>query len=187
MFGAKLNKEIIDLLCKMIGTNLVSIETGASEAEFSRSYGKIRINFNASAIELSNLEKPTPFLDSLDDISGFSCEIKDKDTPFIPYLDEEIHTIPINEQITEITIINDLITIPDCSYQIEFDEAIIIKTVKGFYMISRDWQYNEIIRLSKHCNYDDIYPIDQVIESWNNFGTFMVDVKRTKHNVKEHE
>ena len=102
MFEAKLNKETIDFLCKSIGTNPVSIELGESEAKFSRSYGKIRINFDKSAIELSNLEQPTTFLDHLDDMSGFSCEIKDRNMPFMPYLDEKVITIPINEQITKL-------------------------------------------------------------------------------------
>jgi len=106
MFEAKLNKETIDFLCKSIGTNLASIELGESKAKFSRSYGKIRINIDKRAIELNNLKQPTTFLDHLDDISGFSCEIKDRNMPFMLYLDEKVITIPINKQITEIMIIS---------------------------------------------------------------------------------
>ncbi|MCD7827123.1 MAG: hypothetical protein LUG85_01105 [Clostridiales bacterium] len=185
MFKAKLSEEAINFLCKKIGKKLVSVELGESEAKFSRSYGNIRINFEENAIDLSNLEKPTPFLGKLDDISGFSAKIEDRNKPFVPYLNEKTHTIEINEKITSITVVNDNITINNGKWRIEFDEAIIIKTEENVYMISRDWQYSEIIQFSGHGNYDKIYPINSVIENQSNFGEFSVDVQRTGRDVTQ--
>ena len=77
-------------------------------------------------------------------------------------------------------VISDQITIQEGTYQIEFDEAIVIKTVKDVYMISRDWQYSELIHIYNHEDYDTVYPIKEVIDNWNNFGEYSVKVKRVK-------
>ena len=60
-----------------------------------------------------------------------------------------------------------------------FDMAIVIRTDKNTYMIARDWQYSELIHIYNHENYDDVYPVSEVIDNWNNFGEYSVNVKRT--------
>lgn len=178
MIEKKFSNEIIDLLHKQIGSVLLSYEYGSGDSKFSRAYGNVRICFEKMAVELTNIEHPTPFFDDIEDMSGFSGNIVDSFSPFKTYLDEESNTTIINESIVKIEIIEDTIDINNGAYQIRFDEALIIKTEQNSYTFFRDWQFSEIIHFAKNENYCKLYPIQKIIENWNNDGEYNISVTR---------
>ena len=80
-------------------------------------------------------------------------------------------------------IITDEISVGNGEYEIVFDTALIIKTKYQTIMFSRDVWFSEVINISDNENYDIVYPIDTVIEDWNNEGDYEVTVKRTKKAI----
>lgn len=176
-----INEEVRGFLKSMVGSNISSIDIGDSEKEFNRSYGKMRINFNDGSLDVNNIESPTDILGEMDDISFFTFEMNNKDH-FRPYMDEKASQIKIDEKIIDISIITDKIDI-DGKYELEFDEAIIVKTPQNSWMIYREWQYSELIHITNNKGYDEVYPICDVIENWNNYGEYNVKVVRTETSL----
>ena len=46
-------------------------------------------------------------------------------------------------------------------------------------MFSRDIWFSEVITINENDNYDTVYPIDEVVETWSNDGENKVNVIRT--------
>ncbi len=182
MIEKTFDKSAIDFLKNTIGTRLLSIDIGESEKPFNRTYGKLRINFEKGSIELFNIEVPTKLMGDNDDISGFCCKVNATDK-FVPYLKEKSENIYINDKVSGISIVRDTIVIADNLETAIFDEAIIFEMADCTYMLSRDWQYSELIHIHQHSDYDLVYPIQDVIENWNNFGEYKVNVTRTLYNI----
>ena len=52
-----------------------------------------------------------------------------------------------------------------------------------FLMFSRDIWFSEDITISEHDDYDSIFPISQVVDSWANDGENKVNVVRTSRKL----
>lgn len=61
--------------------------------------------------------------------------------------------------------------------------AVVIETEKHKYMFSRGWFFSEVITISQDKSLDDVYPIQRVIEDWNDDGNRAVAVHRTTRDV----
>ena len=83
----------------------------------------------------------------------------------------------------DIEIVNDSICINDGEFEISFDQAIIIRTESKLIMFSRDIWFSEDITISEHDDYNSIFPIYQVVDSWSDDGENKVNVIRTSRNL----
>ena len=54
------------------------------------------------------------------------------------------------------------------NYEITFDMALVITTSAHKYIISRGWQFDEILDGHVDRELNDIYPVEKVVEEWNN-------------------
>ena len=64
-----------------------------------------------------------------------------------------------------------------------FDQAIIIRTETKVIMFSRDIWFSEDITISEHDDYNSIFPISQVVDSWSDDGENKVNVIRTSRKL----
>lgn len=180
MINAKLSSNMLSTLKSLIGNHLISCD-GAFNNNVA--YGNIQINTDLGSVEINNAVTTLPYFDEQEDISIFTCTASQINKNFKPFCDEPYTTIPINEKIIGISIINDSIFVEQEHYAINFDMAIIIQTIGHSYVISRDWFFSETITLSIDEDFDDVYPISRVISDWNNDGEYTVSVTRTKHSL----
>ena len=125
--------------------------------------------------KISNKEKQIPWFQNKDlndreDIFCFHCE------KFCCM--QNVDTVLVQEKIENIELITDYIKIPQKEYEIVLDMALIISTRMHRYVISRGWYFEECLDINVDKNYDDIYPLKQVVEEWDNYGEWKVDVKR---------
>ncbi len=175
MNKAKFTNEMIEIIKTIKGKTFCSYDC----AKFlDEAYGNIRINLNDFSIEFLNETKETHFWDSFEDISCFSCKKVDINSTFKPYCDEDFQNYSINEKIQQIQIISDTISINNKEYEISFDMAVIINTEKHNYIFSRGWFFGEVISINVDKNYDEIYPVKQVIDDWDDDGKNNVAVSR---------
>lgn len=170
---AKFSEKAIEILKNIIGKEFVSYS--AKRIQFNASYnGEVFINANSSFIKLYAEEKEITWfcddkLHNSENIFGFNCEMSNNQG-------EEI--ILVNDVISGIDVITDFVSIPQKNYYIELDMALIIKTQSHNYIFSRAWYFDESIDINIDKNYDDIYSINKVKESWNNAEEWDVKVER---------
>lgn len=114
-----------------------------------------------------------------EDISVFSCKVRQDKEIFEPYIEEsDVIEIDVNEKIDNVHIVSDVIDVNNGEYIIDYDMAIIIETEKHKYIFSRGWFFNEEIYVNIDKDIDDIYSIKEVKESWSNDGELTVKVNR---------
>jgi len=178
MVTAKFTDEMIKIITSMIGKVFCSYECGNTFD--NQTYCNFQINLEDSSIEFMNEVKDFPFYDSSEELSTFSCKKLPLNTLFKPYCGEPSKKHLINEEITSVSIVNDEITINNDEYSISFDMAIIIDTTSHKYTFSRGWFFGEEIDISKDLDFNDVYPIHNVIEDWSEDGENDVKVIRTK-------
>ena len=181
MVKAKFSNEMLEYIKKMVGHTLCSYEYGKMVQ--NEAYGNLQINLDSFAIEILNEVKELPFFDSTEDISYFTCEKKSLSEPFKPYCEEPCKKHLIDEKVLSVYIVEDSISINDGEYDITFDMAIIIETCNHKYIFSRDWFFSETISISLDEEFDNIYPISNVIEDWSDEGENKVEVKRRKYSL----
>lgn len=182
MVDARFTKEMIDILSDMKGKTFVSYECDEGHG-FPRAYGNFRINLDGYSVEVSNEIHGLPFFDTVEDIAVFVCKQVDSKTLYVPGVIGEIRTEPIEEIIESVEIITDEINVNNGEYEIVFDTALIIRTEYQTIMFSRDVWFSEVINISDNDDYDSVYPINSVIEHWNNEGDYDVSVKRIKRFI----
>lgn len=179
MIEMKFTQEMVDMISAMKGQTMVSYQCAEID-EWSRTFGNFRINMEDYSIDVSNEEKEIPFFDATEEVTGFECEKVHSQTEYTPGVLTDVQVIPVEEKIQSIEIITDEINVNHGEYEIAFDTALIIHTEYQTIMFSRDVWFSEIIHISDNDDYDSVYPIDSVIEHWNNEGDYEVDVQRTK-------
>lgn len=182
MVDARFTKEMIKNLSNMKGKTFISFECDEGHG-FPRAYGNFRINLDDYSIDISNEIKGLPFFDAEEEIAVFSCEKVDSKKPYEPGVIGEIRTVYIEETIKSIEIITDEINVNNGEYEIIFDTAIIINTEYQTIMFSKDVWFSEVINITNNDDYDSVYPIDSVIEHWNNDGDYEVVVKRSRKSI----
>lgn len=176
MVYVTLNEDMILLLKSLKYSNLISYEGAKTHNTF---YGNLRINTDKCSIELSNIEKTMPFFDITEDIACLECKLSNPQIEFKPYCIEPFEVFKIDGRIENIEIVNDVIDVNDGEYEISFDRAIIFRTEEKDIMFSRDIWFSEVITINENDNYDTVYPIDEVVETWSNDGENKVNVIRT--------
>ena len=137
--------------------------------------GKVYLHVGDSTIKISNEEKQITWFKNKD--------LSDRENIFCFHCEkfgcvQKVDTVLIQEKIENIELVTDYIKIPQKEYEIALDMALIIVTGMRRYVISRGWYFEECLDINVDKNYDDIYSINQVVEEWDNYGEWKVDVKR---------
>lgn len=144
-------------------------------------YGNFRIYVDNYAIDFRNEVVALPFFGRIEDLSCFSCEIVRDNTPFKPFILTRVaKKYEINEKIVSMSILRDEVNINNDQEKFSFDVALIIKTDKKIYMFARDIWFSELITLEYSEDYDKIFSIEDVIDSFSNEGEYDVKVSRKK-------
>ena len=175
-----LDSNMEEILRKIKNANFISYECGKI---FDNAYGNLRINTDIFSIELTNLQKTTPFFDAEEEVAGFGCKLVEINSEFRPYCEENFQAFKVGETINDIEIINDSISVNDADFEISFDQAIIIRTESNVIMFSRNIWFSEIITISEHDDYNSMYPISRVVEDWSDEGENIVKVIRTNRKL----
>ena len=178
MLDKRLSSEELSLLRSTIGSKFMSYECGSGEAQFSRTYGNIRLNFSNQSFELENYETATMYCGETDDMSGFSCHVCSSCIEFKPYIKEATLVKEIFETVIGVEVVEDTIRIDNEEREIRFSSAIVVRTQMNEYMFYRTYQYNENIFISNSDNYDVAYSVCNVIADWSNDGDNRVSVER---------
>lgn len=177
METAKFTSEMVEMIKGVIGDDFCDYECGC--VTHDETYGNLRMNFGKSSLEFFNVVSEFPFYDSTEEISCFTCERRPCSSQFKPYCDEPSERYPINETVRAISIVEDEIFVNDGEYQIAFDMAVIIETDEHRYIFSRGWFFAETIRISVDREFDEIYPVERVVEDWSDEGENKVSVCRS--------
>ncbi len=180
MIYVTLNNNMEEMLRNIKESKFISYECGKV---FGNAYGNLRINTDKSSVEITNLQKTTPFFDTEEEVAGFKCKMVESDSTFKPYCEEPFEAFEVGESIKDIEIVNDSICINDGEFEISFDQAIIIRTESKLIMFSRDIWFSEDITISEHDDYNSIFPISQVVDSWSDDGENKVNVIRTSRKL----
>ncbi len=183
MVKAKFTKQMIEIIQTLKGKTFISYFMD-DDIFFDKSYCLIRIKTDSACLDLMNEIQEFPFLKSpvgdTEELSCFTCQEKNINEPFKPYLvDIGYKEINVNEKISEVSIISDKITITQENYTIDLDMALVIKTSHHTYIFSRQWYFDEHIFIHIDKDFNSIYSIDDVKQSWDNDGEFQVEVERT--------
>lgn len=177
MVTARFSSEMIAMLKRVVGDDFCAYSCGS--VAFDETYGNLRMDFGKASLELSNLVRELPFYDATEDISCFTCESKRSNEPFKPYCDEPSETYSVNEKVVSVHLVNDVISVNDGEYEITFDMAVVIETVGHRYVFSRGWFFSETIQISVDMEFDEIYPVERVMEDWSDEGENQVRVRRS--------
>ena len=178
MTNATLDKNMIELLKNLKNTKFISYECGKI---FNLASGNLKINTDKISLEITNFLKEDLFFDENEEFAVFEC--KKSNSKFKPYCDTTLKKFGIEENIINIEIINDFISVNNGEYEFSYDQAIIIKTQNKTIMFSRDVWFSEVITISDNDNYDDVFPISEVKETFSNYGEYKVEVKRRKYSL----
>ena len=86
--------------------------------------------------------------------------------------------LEIQETITKIEVITDTIEINQGETVIEADCALALHTNKSTYTFARTEWFSEVIFILHNKDYNELFPVQKVEESWCNDGENKVNVKR---------
>lgn len=188
MIEAKFSNEMLQYLGKLNNSWFIKYITD-DETGGNSTYCKLGIDSDNVCLDIFNEETNVDWFVSgnkiqQEDISVFSCAIRNDGEKFQPYLGEsQIIAIDVNEKIGKVEIVSDLIDVNNGEYTIDYDMAIIIETEKHKYIFSRGWYFDEEIYINVDKSIDEIYPIREVQESWSNDGEFVVKVSRVVKTI----
>lgn len=179
MIDCKLDDNMLTILKGIIGSELISFELDDDKIVNNRAFGVIRINTSINSVEVYNDVHEVDYFGDNEDVSYFTCITVDTKQAFKGYYENSSNKkVSVNEKIVGVQIVSDEIRVGNQNYNISFDRAIIIKTERQIFMISRDWHFMETMLLTCDKNIDEIVPIEKVIADWSNDGEFNVCVKR---------
>lgn len=171
MVIASLSKYDIEVLKKFIGSSLTYLRSQEMDS-WDRVYGNLEITSNNKKIEILNEQKPIEFFGGIENIATFTIVEKQIDEKFEPMvLDVPIIDYEINDEITDISIINDNIEVfnndNELIYNISMDMGIVFHMVNETITFIKGWYFDESIRIIKGKDYcEKIRSIDQVKKDW---------------------
>ncbi len=154
------NEEMIKILENQINKKIECIIYEDSSGD-NMCFGNLAIKIDGKLIEISNYEDMEGW-DEEYESAHFACKYVDDYIPCVNNVETKI--INIDEIIQEINIIYD--EIDDEFHKFNYDMAIEILTEQHKYVISRGYYYSEIMTISVDKEMDEIYPVSQVIEDW---------------------
>lgn len=175
MINARFTLEMKDILKKMKGAEFLCYSASEIYAGETIHDGGIYLQTSNVLVKISNVERSIPwfkhkYLSDRENIFCFHCEEVGQK--------QGSDTVFVREKIENIELVTDYIKILQAEYEIALDMALIITTSKRRYVISRGWHFGEYLDINTDKDYNDIYPVQQVIEEWNNFGEWEVNVER---------
>ena len=182
MVYATFTHEMRALLRNMKNDVLVSVEYLPEEADPNAAYGILRIHMGTCDIDLINEQQPFPFYDSAEDMSRFACRKVNQGDPFRPAVvsSKKTERLEINETVTQVEIINDVIRVNHDECAISFDVALVIRTSRHVYMFARDIWFSEVISIRNDDDYERVFSMRNLMESWSNEGEETVEIERTR-------
>lgn len=171
MIKSTLTDDELKLLSSMIGKNFISVIRTEKDS-YNRVFGNIAINVDGIFYEIKNELTVIDYFGDKEDVSRFYVRTLENKECFETMIVLPIGEISINEIITDISIIQDQIIVEKTSggsiYEITMDDAIILKTEKSVYAISREWSLEEEMIIVKTTDYmRDIYSVEQIISEWS--------------------
>lgn len=178
----KFNTDMINMISSLIGKVFINYECDLEE-KWNRTYGYLRINTNDESIDISNEQDSVILFGEKEDVACFKCFISGENTlkESFDLIDEyEAKQISVGEVINSISIISEKVKITEnnTTDEMEFDMAIIIKTDKHNYTISREEWFSELIYINVDKEFNDIYPIEKDKEDWSNDEDRKVEIER---------
>ena len=174
------NDEMIKILDSQINKEFECIIYEDSSGD-NMCFGNLVLKVDGKLIEISNYEDMDGWDEDYES-AHFTCKYVDNYIPRVNNVGTK--HIDINETIQGINVIYD--EVDDEFYKFNYDMAIEIVTDHHKYVISRGYYYSEIITISVDKEMDEIYPVSQVIEDWQDDDTSIdVKVNRIKKNIKE--
>ncbi|GEM_PF-1661673 len=171
MINSTLTNQELQLLSSFIGKSLISVIRTEKDS-YNRVFGNIAINVGSHFYEIRNELTVIDYFGGKEDVSRFYVKKLESKECFDPMVVLPIEEMPINETIIGISIIRDMITVKNSAgntiYEISMDDAIIIKTEKSVYAISREWSLEEEMIIVKTTDYlRDIYSVEQIVCEWS--------------------
>ena len=147
-------------------------------------FGKIKLDLSDYAIVISNEMHEANLIGEEEEVTYFTIDKVDKEYDFRHFDDDStVTSMDINEKVTSIKVVNDLINYHD-EYEISYDVAIIFVTDKHKYTISRDWFYMETMEISVDKDVDDILDKDTIIEQYRGESTDLkVEIVRISRDI----
>ena len=88
-----------------------------------------------------------------------------RDEFYLPY-----STFPVGGKINSVEIVTDYVNVNHGAYQVSFDMALL------FHMDKKTW-FSQLLTVTDERSINTIFPIEEVINSWSNYGEYAVDVK----------
>lgn len=177
MVNAEMNKDMLDILKSLEGEKLCCLKY--EDAIKNEAYGNLRIETESFAVEISNELEEMMFFGSTEELSRLKCSKKMLHEAYIPCAVGNVGCHEVNKKITFVEIVNDKISVNDGEYEISSDMAIIIGTEKGKYILARGWFFNEVIKVERNKDIDEIYSTKEVVCDWSDDGENKVEVKRS--------
>ena len=146
--------------------------------------GSVKLICSNFAIIIFNEMHEANFIDENEEVTYFTITKENKDYDFRYFKDDDTtQVIDINEKVSSVKVVNDLINYNN-KYEISYDIAIIIKTDKHSYTISRDWFYMESMEISIDKDIDDILDRDTIIEQYRGESVEIpVTINRTEREI----
>lgn len=65
----------------------------------------------------------------------------------------------------------------------KFDQAIVFYMDTGILMLSKGEWFSELITISDHDHYDEVYSVDKLREDWSNEGEDRVEAERSIRQI----
>lgn len=180
MIKAKFSSEMLSILKSTVGQSLLYYER-AKEDDDRSTYGNLRLYFSKSVVDLENEVKE--FSDVGEELSCFSCKLVTDGSPYKPFVITGTEAVQINAIVTGIEIISDEVTINNGEAVMDFDSALVFKTDAGDYVFARTEWFSELILLAHNERYDTLFPVRDVMESWENDGENQVKVVRSRNQL----
>lgn len=177
MVNAEMNKDMQDILRSLVGEKLCCLKY--EDAIKNEAYGNLRLETENFAVEISNELEEMMFFDSTEELSRLKCTKKMLREAYIPRAEGNVGCHEVNEKITFVEVVNDKISVNSGEYEISSDTAIIIETEKGKYILARGWFFDEVIKVERDKDVDEIYSTKEVACDWSDDGENKVEVKRS--------
>ncbi len=159
------------LLKGLIGKKLKYIKSEEKDS-WNRIFGNLSIVTDNSEIEIRNQLTETEYFGDTEDVSKFKISEISNENPFTLMVESPVTETKVEEQITDIILIQDEISVKDSEnqsvYEITMDDAIVIKTKNSTYAVSREWSLEEELIFLKTADYKkSIYSVDEIVSEWS--------------------
>lgn len=179
--NAQFNDEMKDILSSMKGKTLKAI-TGVFDNGFKQVFGNIRLVLGQYVVDIENNLYPVvlPSMQGGDfnaEYAKFTCTKKNQKDLFKPYVVSKPLSFMFNEQIDDIMIIRDEITVSSGEHHF-IDQALVIKTNVNAITISKPCWCMEHMNICISDKIEGVISIKDVKEDWSGEGQYSVDVDR---------